>query len=137
MTDRFLIGGVLGARAVTDYTVPFQLATRTAVLPGALVNALFPRLSSASPESQRVLAEKATIALTCLLSPLFVGGIFLMGPFLQLWVGDQIGASGAWVGRIILVTTWINALSLVSYTKLQASGRPDTVSKIIMLEIPI
>ncbi|HET9159788.1 MAG TPA: oligosaccharide flippase family protein, partial [Caulobacteraceae bacterium] len=136
MTDRFLIGGVLGAKAVTDYTVPFQLANRTAILPGSLVTALFPRLSAVGPEEQEHLSQVATLAVVCLLSPLFVGGIFIMGPFLTAWVGGQVSPVSLVVGRVLLLAMWANALGLVAFTRLQASGRPDTVSKIMLAEIP-
>lgn len=136
MIDRFTIGSVMGARAVTDYTVPFQLATRTAILPSALMTALFPRLSSAGPEEREALANTASLAIISLLGLPFLGGIYIMGPFLQVWVGQQLGAEAPWVGRIVLIAMWANALALVSFTRLQASGRPDIVSKIMVLEIP-
>jgi O-antigen/teichoic acid export membrane protein len=136
MTDRFLIGGVLGARTVTDYTVPYQLASRTSILSGSLTAALFPRLSSADAGQRDALSTNATIAVACILGPAFVFGVCIMGPFLQLWVGGQLGPAAPWVGRLVLFAMWGNALALVAYTTLQASGRPATVSKIMMAEIP-
>ena len=136
MLDRFTIGAMLGATAVTDYTVPYQLANRTSILSGSLVSALFPRLSSASTEEREVLADRATMTILALLSPMFLGGIFVMGPFLQLWVGQRVGPDAPFVGRFILVAMWANALALVPFTRLQASGRPDLVSKILIAEIP-
>jgi len=136
MLDRFTIGAMLSARAVTDYTVPYTLANRTSILPGSLVNALFPRLSSASEEERRALAEKAGQTILALLSPLFLGGIYIMGPFLTLWVGHKVGPDAPVVGRLILLGMWANALALVPFTRLQAAGRPDLVSKILFAEIP-
>jgi O-antigen/teichoic acid export membrane protein len=136
MIDRFMIGGLLGATSVTDYTVPFQLASRTAVLPSALTTAMFPRLSSATVEERAALGRTASLVLVSLLSPVFLGGIFIMGPFLHIWVGSQLGSGAPWVGRIVLVAMWANALALVSFTRLQASGRPDLVTKIMLCEIP-
>ena len=57
--DRFIIGALMGAKAVTYYTVPFQLAERTRMIPGALTTALFPRFSASSPEEEKVLADEA------------------------------------------------------------------------------
>jgi O-antigen/teichoic acid export membrane protein len=125
----------LGARAVTDYTVPVQLAGRTSILAAALMTALFPRLSSATLEERRALTKSATLTLISLLGTPFVVGIYIMGPFLQIWVGELLGDHSAWVGRVILIGMWANALALISYTQLQASGRPDLVCKIMLLEI--
>lgn len=136
LIDRFMIGAIIGASAVTTYTVPYQLASRTVMLPGALTTALFPRLSSASDADRAVMARSASLTLIAVLSPIFLGGIYIMGPFLHIWVGAQLGDEGPWVGRIMLIAMWANALALVAFTRLQASGRPDLVTKIILCEIP-
>ena len=136
MLDRFTIGAMLSASAVTDYTVPYQLANRTSMLSGSLVGALFPRLSSASPEEREALADRASLSVLALLSPLFLAGIYIMQPFLHLWVGQKVGPEAPYVGRFILLGMWANALALIPFTRLQASGRPDLVSKILIAEIP-
>jgi O-antigen/teichoic acid export membrane protein len=136
MLDRFTIGAMLSARAVTDYTVPYQLANRTSILPGSLITALFPRLSSASADERQALANRASLTLLALLSPLFVGGIFIMQPFLQLWVGQRVGPDSPAVGRFLLLAMWANGLALIPFIRLQASGRPDLVTKIMLAEIP-
>jgi len=136
MLDRFTIGAMLSARAVTDYTVPYQLANRTAIMSGSLVGALFPRLSSATADEREVLADRATMTILALLSPLFLAGIYIMQPFLHFWVGQKVGPDAPFVGRFILMAMWANALALVPFTRLQASGRPDLVSKILLAEIP-
>jgi O-antigen/teichoic acid export membrane protein len=137
MTDRFVIGAILGASSVAAYTVPYQLASRMQILPGALLGALFPRLSAAAAEQQAILGEKATRALACALSPFVFGAVFVIEPFLQLWVGRSLGGYSGAVGRILLVAFWANAFALVPFTRLQASGRPALVTKILLLEIPL
>jgi len=134
--DRFAIGAVLGAVAVTDYTVPFLLAARMQVFPNALTTALFPRLSAATPEEQNVLGRKAMLTLASLLTLPFLGVIFAIEPFLHIWVGKGVGPQSGTVGRILLVSMWANALALIPFSKLQASGRPDIVTKVLLLEIP-
>ncbi len=136
IVDRFAIGAILGAGAVTLYTVPFQLAQRIAIFPSALTNALFPKMSAASVEEREVMGDQATLALVCLLSLPVLGAIFLLAPFLDLWVGAQVGAKAAPVGRILLVGFWANAFALIPYTRLQSSGRPDLVTKVLLIQIP-
>ncbi|MFL5296744.1 MAG: flippase [Phenylobacterium sp.] len=136
MMDRFTIGATLGATAVTDFTVPYQLAERTSILSTSLVSALFPRLSSSSPEERQALANRASLTVLALLSPLFLGGIYIMGPFLHIWVGQKLGSDAPWVGRYMLFAMWLNALALIPFIRLQASGRPDLVTKILLAEIP-
>lgn len=136
IADRFAIGTVLGAGAVAAYTVPFQLAQRIAIVPSALTNALFPRLSAADPDEQRLLGEKALLVLASFLTVPVMGAVLLIGPFLEIWVGHDMGAKAAPVGRILLIGFWANAFALIPFTRLQASGRPDVVTKVLLLEIP-
>jgi O-antigen/teichoic acid export membrane protein len=135
VTDRFLIGAVLGAVAVTLYSIPFQLAQRMAIVPSALTTALFPRLSAAPPEEQERLGRLAFRTLAALMTFPVLGGVLLIGPFLELWVGRDIGGQAAPVARLLLIGFWINAFALLPLTRLQARGRPDLVTKCHLLEL--
>lgn len=135
MIDRFVIAAVLGAGSVTIYTVPYQLAQRIAIVPASLTNALFPRMAAASPQEQREQGREATLTLTGILTVPVLGAIFLLGPFLHVWLGEPLAAKSAPLGRALIVGFWINAFALVSFVKLQASGRPDLVTKALAIEI--
>jgi O-antigen/teichoic acid export membrane protein len=134
--DRFVIGAVLGATAVTEYTVPYQLANRVVILPGSLMAALYPRLSGTTHEEQTALARKATQTLWSLLLVPFLGAIFVVGPFLHVWVGNEVGPEAGAVARIILLGMWGNAFALIAFIQNEAVGRPDRVTKLTVLEIP-
>lgn len=136
VTDRFLIGAVLGAVAVTLYSIPFQLAQRIAIVPSSLTTALFPRLSAAPPEEQTRLGALAFKTIAALVTLPVLGGVLLIGPFLELWVGREIGSQAAPVGRLLLIGFWINAFALVPFTRLQASGRPRLVALILLAQVP-
>ncbi len=105
-------------------------------MPAALTNALFPKLSSAAPHEARAMGDAATTLMLCLISPPVLIAILAAEPFLKLWVGAQLGASAAPVARILILAFWFNALALVSFTRLQARGRPDVVTKILLVQIP-
>jgi O-antigen/teichoic acid export membrane protein len=134
--DRFAIGAVLGATAVTIYSVPFQLAQRIAILPNALVGAIFPRLPTASPAERDSISRKAVLSLASVLGPPVLIALFLLQPFLEFWVGRSIGVQAAEVGRFILLGFWINAFAVVAYSRLEGTGRPDLVTKILVAQIP-
>ncbi len=136
MADRFAIGTVLGAVAVTIYTVPYQLASRLALLPSSLAGALFPRMSGSSAGELERLADNSSRTMIALMTMPVFGAIFLMEPFLRLWVGSQIAVESAPIGRIVLVGFWFNAFALVSYVRLEASGRPDIRAKFILAQLP-
>jgi O-antigen/teichoic acid export membrane protein len=136
IADRFLIGAVLGAVAVTLYTIPFQLAQRLAIVPSALTTALFPRLSAAPEDEQRRLGGLAFRTLSALLTAPVLVGVLAFGPFLELWVGETLGSQAAPIGRLLLVGYWANAFALLPYTRLQAKGRPDLVTKMLIAQVP-
>jgi O-antigen/teichoic acid export membrane protein len=135
MVDRFTIGAVLGGAAVTDYTVPLQLANRMQIFPSSVTTALFPKLSAATPDEQAVIARQATRALSSILTLPYLGAIFAISPFLHLWVGKHLGAHADVVGRICLLAMWINGFSLIPFIGLQAARRPDVVAKVIVIEV--
>jgi O-antigen/teichoic acid export membrane protein len=136
IVDRFAIGNVLGANPLGLYHVPFQIAKQLAIIPGSLTSALFPKLTMASAEESRLLNRKALLTLAATLTLPVMIGIFAMEPFLNLWVGRDIGVQSAPVGRILLIGFWCNAMALVPFTQLQAAGRPRTVTMILLLQIP-
>jgi len=136
LLDRFLIGGVLGPASVTVYTVPYQLAQRISIIPGSLLTALFPRLPSETAIEQFRLTEKATKIVISLLTPTVFSLIYIINPFFDIWLGKEIGSQSAEVGVLIFLGFWINGLAIVPYTLLQAQGRPDKVTKTLLVEIP-
>jgi O-antigen/teichoic acid export membrane protein len=116
--------------------VPYQLANRVVILPGSLMAALYPRLSGTTHEEQTALARKATQTLWSLLLVPFLGAIFVVGPFLHVWVGNEVGPEAGAVARIILLGMWGNAFALIAFIQNEAVGRPDRVTKLTVLEIP-
>ena len=64
--DRFIIGALLGAKAVSYYTVPFQLADRTGIIPFALSSALFPRFVGDAPRGRAEPCQQIVCERWCL-----------------------------------------------------------------------
>lgn len=133
--DRFIIGALLGANAVTYYTVPFQLSERSTIISNALTSAIFPRFASAGLEEEQRLAAEGLRALAVVVTPLMVMGIFLIEPFLTWWISPDFARQSLLVGQIILLGFWINSFAKIPYAQLQARGRPDLVAKCHLGEI--
>lgn len=134
--DRFVIGSLLNARAVSHYTIPFQLAERATVLSASLNQALFPRMAQASSEATRMaLAHGALRVLVVIVSPLVALALVLMAPFLGWWISGDMAAVATPVAHVLLLGFWINSLAMVPYTQLQAAGRPDLVAKCHLAEL--
>ncbi|MBU2861340.1 flippase [Acidithiobacillus ferrooxidans] len=133
--DRLIIGARLGAAAVTAYTVPFNLTQRLTYLPYALSTTLFPRFSQAQGEDAKGLLRQAVTALTAIQTPFVVLAILLTHPFLTLWIGAALAAKMAPVAIILLLGIWINGPSYPCYAFLQATGRPDIMTKFYLIQL--
>lgn len=135
MLDRFAIGATMSAQAVTHYTVPFQLVEKTLVLPAALTSAIFPRLAASSAEESRALAVTALLALVALMTPLIVFGVFIVEPFLALWLTPEFAGYAATPAKILLLGFWVNACARVPYVALLAASRPGVIAKCQLAEL--
>jgi O-antigen/teichoic acid export membrane protein len=136
IVDRFWIGATLGAAAVALYSIPYQLTQRLALFPAALTNALFPKLSRASGAEHAELERQSYRLLLSSMTLIVLIVISVIGVFLDIWVGDKIGGQAAPVGRVLAAAFWANALALFFFIRLQAKGRPDLVTKILIAEVP-
>lgn len=127
--DRFIIGTALGAKAVTYYTVPFQLTERSTILSSALASALFPRLASTDPYQSRKLITKAIESLAILMTPITLIGLLMIDSFIQWWLGPEFAVEMGSVGKVLLIGFWINSIARIPYVQLQATGLPNIVAK--------
>jgi O-antigen/teichoic acid export membrane protein len=127
--DRFVIGATLGAKAVTYYTVPFQLAERSTLLPGALTSALFPRLAALNSVEAKQLATTAIRSLAVLMTPLILVGLLLIESILRWWLNPEFALRAGLTAQILLLGFWINSFARVPYALLQAAGKPAVVAK--------
>lgn len=135
MADRFAIGAILGASAVTHYAVPFQLAERSTIVPGALSSSLFPRFAKDSDHSGQKMAVNAMQHLLVIMTPAMVAAILLAHPFLTFWISTDFSDRSALVLQILLIGFWANGLARIPHAKLQATGRPKTVAICHLAEI--
>jgi O-antigen/teichoic acid export membrane protein len=133
--DRFIIGATAGAKAVTYYTVPFNLAERTTLLSGALTSALFPRFAALRREEEKQLAHEGLLALVVVMTPLTVAGMLLIEPFLAWWISSELAGHSSLVGQILLLGWWVNSFARIPFAQLQARGRPDIVAKCHLAEL--
>ncbi|WP_196232932.1 flippase [Sphingomonas segetis] len=134
--DRFVIGALQGAVAVAVYTVPWQLAQRLLLLPGSLQLALFPRQAAANSKDQIRLTRAGIRTVAIVTAPLVVGGVFLMDPFLKLWIGGDFHVMASEVGRIALFGFWANGVAYVPFAQIEARGHARRAAVVHLLELP-
>jgi len=135
MADRFLIGSIISARAVTLYTVPYQLAERAALIPNALGMSLFPRFAKGAKHNAENLAIISISSLQFLMTTLILVAILNADLILSIWMSSEFSKESSLVLKIILVGFWINGLARVPLNLLQALGKPKIVAISHLLQV--
>ena len=133
--DRFAIGAAISSAAVALYVVPFNLVNQLQVLPSALSTSLFPRLAAAGAADARAMSREGIDILAFILTPITLGLLIAVGPFLYLWLGAETSAASTPVACILLFGFWANSLSRVTGAELQALGRPRVLAVVHMAEL--
>ncbi len=134
--DRVLVGSIMGARYVAYYATPQNLVTRLNILPGAMLRTLFPRLSACSREDADNLARSALGFLNGVFTPCMILALFALEPFLNLWLGPQMAAASAPVGRILIIGVWLAGQSSILGILIQAQSNPADVARVSWIQLP-
>lgn len=133
--DRFIIGSMIGAKAVTYYTIPYQLGERSTMVSSSLTAALFPRLASATPEDRQRLASESMQVIVVIMLPIMVAAILLVKPFFSWWISPDFANQSANIAAILLLGFFVNSLAFIPSATLQAKKRPDLNAKCHMAEV--
>lgn len=133
--DQVVLAAVLGVASVTYYAVPFSLVMKSQIIAAAASRTLFPRMSRAPEGEARDLARRAVAGLCYSYGAICLAGVFLIRPFLVLWMGPGFAVHAAPLGQILLVGAWCNGLAFISFELLQARGRPHLPALLHVLEI--
>lgn len=133
--DRLLIGSVLGPRAVTQYSVPYQLAERTSIVAAALASSLFPRYSRGTEEVRAELSVQAVKTLVVIMTPPCVVAILGAELFLKYWISPEFAATSAVLAQFLLFGFWANSLARIPHAHLQGAGRPKVVAIVQCAEL--
>jgi O-antigen/teichoic acid export membrane protein len=137
MIDRFVIGAFVSAAAVSAYAVPYNLGDRLCVIGNAAGSALFPRFSSLGKDETSELAYKSERVLLGTMVPVSIVAIFLVRPFISVWVSPEFSMKSAPAGVILMAGIWLDAVSRIPLYALRGQFRPAAVAKIdLMVLLP-
>ncbi len=136
-TDRLVIGSNLGATAVAAYTIPYQIVSRMQLVPQSLMNVLFPRFSVVKGAEARNSALLSATAISALFLPVIVGLILLIGPLLELWLGENLDQRSVSVGIVLLCTFLLSTVGQTVIVYLQAQNDGKFFATFQLAEIPI
>ena len=138
--DRFFISAMISVAAVAYYSVPFQAASKLAIVPGALASVMFPALSTelaADPARAARLFDRAVTYVFIALFPATLVAAVFAPEIMTLWIGSDFSARSFWVMRWIALAAMVNGLAYLPYALVQAANRPDLTAKFHVAEVPV
>ncbi|WP_373976014.1 flippase [Chitinibacter sp. SCUT-21] len=134
--DRFVLSNLTGAQNVAYYTAPSDVVSRLLIIPGAIVKALFPRISKETSlfeykKSLRHSYFAMLFACLCIVLPFFI----FADKVLYYWMGWSDVADSVLVFRMLLIGFVFNALAHIPFTQIQARGHAKVTAIIHMFEV--
>ncbi len=137
--DRFLIGAWQSLAAVGYYTAPVETVNRTHIVPSSVVQTLFPTISAIASDRDRLarVYAKATKFMLVIMGLLVLILVALSVEVLTILSGTDFAVHGAPAFRWLCIGALANSVAWVTYTLLDGIGRPDVMSKLVVVELPI
>lgn len=137
--DRFVIAQSLNIAQVAYYATPYDLITRTLVVPYAVMAVTFPALAARRIQQMDLSAIYATSVrlLWVLMWPLCFTAVVLAHPLLEMWLGRSFAQHSAPVLQVLAVGVFINALAQAPANLIQAAGNPKWMALLHVAELPV
>jgi O-antigen/teichoic acid export membrane protein len=139
-SDRFLIGVLLSASAITFYATPYEIVTKLLMIPSSLMGVLFPAFSASyysDPELSRDLFYRGLKFVFFVLFPFILLIIYFAYEGMNLWLGEEFARNSSFILRILAIGVFVNSLALVPDNYFQGAGKPKISTMIYLIEMPL
>lgn len=139
-SDRFLIGSLVSAEAITFYATPYEVVSKLLLIPGAIAGVLFPAISSSfltDPNFTKKISTQAVKFIFIILFPILFVFFSFASEGLELWLGPRFAIQSTIILRLLAVGVLFNSLAYIPYAFIEGIGRPDITAKIQLVELPI
>ena len=137
--DRFFIGIILSAVAITYYTTPYEIVTKLLLVPGALTGVLFPAFSTSylnNPEITKKLFTRGVKFIFIFLYPIILILITFSYEGMYFWLGTTFAERSTFVLQMLAIGVLLNSLAYIPFTYLQGIGKPKIPALVNLIELP-
>jgi len=138
-SDRFIIGVLISATAISFYAVSYEVVSKLLLISGALVGVLFPVFSASyfsNPEESKKLFLRGIKFIFLIIYPI----VFLMVVFafegMGIWLGNKFADNSTLVLQLLAVGILFNSISSIPNNFFQGTGKPKIPALIILIELP-
>ena len=139
-SDRFLIGVLISATAITFYVTPYELVTKLMMIPLALTGVLFPIFSAGffcNPENTKKIFLRGVKFTFLIMYPFVFFIVTFAYEGINLWLGVEFAKNSALILQLLAIGILMNSLSLIPNNFFQGIGKPRIPTLINLLEFPI
>jgi len=138
--DRFLIGTLLSAAAITYYATPYEMITKLLLIPGAIIGVLFPAFAASfktnTSETKNLLLNGIKFNMI-LLFPLILFVVGFSKEILTIWIGAEFAEKSYFILQILSTGVFLNAIAYIPFNFLQGIGKSEIAAKLNILELPV
>jgi len=138
--DRFVIAATISATAVSVYVLPYEVVVQSLILVGAVSSVMFPGLSTLmqeKPDQWKPYFRKWLLRVAGLMAVVCTALALLLPVILPLWIKSNLKPESIFVGQVLCLGVFANAIGSMFYALLHAKGRADVTAKLHLIELPI
>lgn len=138
-SDRFLIGVLISATAITFYVTPYELVTKLMMIPVALTGVLFPIFSAgffSNPENTKKIFLRGVKFTFLIMYPFVFFIVTFAYEGINLWLGVEFAKNSALILQLLAIGILMNSLSLIPNNFFQGIGKPRIPTLINLAEFP-
>jgi O-antigen/teichoic acid export membrane protein len=138
--DRFAIGSLISAEAISAYTIPFDIVTQSLIIVGAISGVSFPSLSAlvhSKPERVDAMFRTWLLRVVAIMLLVTFSMATLLPTILPMWVGSILPIDSIRIGQILCLGVFINSIGSMYFALIHAYGRADITAKLHLVELPL
>lgn len=139
--DRFVIGVILSAAAVSIYVLPYEVVVQSLIIVSAVSSVMFPQLSKLMKESSyeewRAYFNKWLRRVCWVMGVVCLVLAFTLPVILPFWLKETFNKESALIGQVLCVGVFFNSIGSMYYALLHARNKTAVTAKIHLLELPI
>lgn len=137
--DRLLLGALVPIKMVAYYATPYDVISKSLILPYSILAAVFPAATSVVVGSQaaRTMMFSSLRVLFLIMFPVVFVFFVLAHAGLSVWLGPSFAEQGAPIMQILAVGILFNALAQAPAMMIQAAGHPRWMAQLHVLELPV
>ena len=138
-SDKFIIGVLLSATAITYYATPFEMITKLLIISSALVSVLFPVFSAnfiTNKELSIQIFVRAIKYVFMIVYPIVMVVIIFAKEIMGAWLGSDFSNHSYFILQILSIGILMNSLSVIPNIFFQGAGKPKIPTLLNLLELP-